>query len=370
MIKTSIAVVGASGYGRKYIDEIIENGSNFNASLVAVVDTSEHVLSCIKEEFKGNVKCYSDLREMFLSEKIDIVFISSPIHYHKEHALLAMENGAHVMIEKPAAGSLGDVDELVALRGKKGVKALVGYQLVYDDVIRKIKKIILSNELGRILSMKCLVLWPRDKGYFKKNGWKGKKYDSLNRAVFDSVANNATAHHLMNLLYFAGEELNEAADIRKIDAKLMKAYDIETFDTCIVKAKTKNDIDMLYIASHASKIKKGPVFELVFEGGIIKGDDSDWVIIKDGAKTKLGESNHQSMKKVWDMIKHTKDDDYKTICTLECAKAQSKMIELLKDFPVIETKGISEVRDGKEFLYIDGFDDLAIGIFSSGIGFV
>ena len=75
----------------------------------------------------------------------------------------------------------------------------VGYQWSYSSAIQKLKQDIHSGIYGKALQMKTIVLWPRNKAYFTRTtGWAGKVKASNGETIYDSVANNATAHYLHN----------------------------------------------------------------------------------------------------------------------------------------------------------------------------
>jgi hypothetical protein len=174
--------------------------------------------------------------------------------------------------------------------------------------------------------------------------------------VRDSVANNATAHHFMNLLYFAGNDMQSAGEMESIDAALYRVNDIETFDTCALKAELSGGIGMLAIASHTTQFLKNPKYMLWFERGYIECVDDTWKIISDGHEEIIGRSDHSSIKKIWDMLKYIDDDNYPIICKLKSAMAHTQMIEKISDIPVTELKNDIK-EDGDGYLYVEGLDE-------------
>ncbi len=56
---------------------------------------------------------YTDMVEMFQSGDIDAVYIASPNSCHAEQSILAMQNGIHVLCEKPAVTSLHEMDQVI-----------------------------------------------------------------------------------------------------------------------------------------------------------------------------------------------------------------------------------------------------------------
>ena len=356
MHEKKIAVIGAYGYARLIIEEILKNGERHGARLAAVVDVSPKLQEeRARFESKG-VSVYEDMRSMYDDMDIDLVVVASPIQYHSTHACMAMENGSHVLLEKPVGGSMDDAEEIEHCMKRTGKKLLVGFQLVYDETIRKVKEIALSGYLGGLCDIKMIVLWPRNKAYFNRNSWAGKISDREGRLIYDSVANNANAHHFMNLLYLAGNDMDSAGHVEELEADLYRANDIETFDTCTINAKLIGGIGMLAIASHAVKVQQDPKYMLWFENGYIESVDDVWAMHTKKGSEIIGKSNHMGFNKVWDMINYIDDDSYRVKCTLDCAKEHTYLIERLSALPVSDfAEGIKEAEDGQ--MYVEGLAD-------------
>ena len=63
---------------------------------------------------KHNIKhVYTDMVEMFQSGDIEAVYIASPNSFHAEQSILAMQNGIHVLCEKPAVTSVTEMDQVI-----------------------------------------------------------------------------------------------------------------------------------------------------------------------------------------------------------------------------------------------------------------
>lgn len=62
----------------------------------------------------GVKNVYTNTEEMFQSGTIDAVYIASPNSFHAEQSILAMENGIHVLCEKPAVTSLIEMDQVIS----------------------------------------------------------------------------------------------------------------------------------------------------------------------------------------------------------------------------------------------------------------
>src|ERR1700691_3393931 len=66
------------------------------------------------------VRVYDDLELMLDGEAPDFVDIASPPGFHAESVRLALNAGAHVLVEKPSCLNLSEFDELAALAAKRG----------------------------------------------------------------------------------------------------------------------------------------------------------------------------------------------------------------------------------------------------------
>ena len=74
------------------------------AELLAVSDTSKEQADNIGEKY--GVKAYTNYREMLEQEQPEAVSIAVPTAMHEEVATVAMQAGAHVLIEKPIASTV------------------------------------------------------------------------------------------------------------------------------------------------------------------------------------------------------------------------------------------------------------------------
>lgn len=105
-----VAVIGAGNIARTVHLPAYSNHNECH--LVAISDINEKLLKESAELFSIK-KTYTEYREMLMNEKPDIVSICTPNKFHAEQAIFAMQQGAHVVCEKPPALS---ISELIAMR--------------------------------------------------------------------------------------------------------------------------------------------------------------------------------------------------------------------------------------------------------------
>ena len=79
---------------------------------------------------------------------IDAMYICTPHHLHREHALLAARAGKHILVEKPIAHTLDDAHGMVTQARRAGVTLMVAENYRYMPAVRSAKELIDSGVLG------------------------------------------------------------------------------------------------------------------------------------------------------------------------------------------------------------------------------
>ena len=86
----------------------------------AVYSRTEETGKAFAEKYQVE-NVYTDLEDMFKSGDIEAVYIASPNVFHAEQSILALENGIHVLCEKPAVTSVEEMDLVIQTSQKYGV---------------------------------------------------------------------------------------------------------------------------------------------------------------------------------------------------------------------------------------------------------
>ncbi|MFC4388751.1 Gfo/Idh/MocA family protein [Gracilibacillus marinus] len=330
--KVSVVLVGISGYGSVYLREILSN--NESAYLKGVVDISPTKSIFYSQIIANHIPIYTNLEEFYNKDKADLAIISTPIHIHAQQACIAMENGSHVLCEKPAASSPIDLDKMILIRNSTNRLLAIGYNWSFAESVQQLKQDILSNKFGRLLRMRSLVLWPRNADYFHRSDWAGKKYHMNGELVLDSVANNAASHFLHHLFYLAGETISTSASIHQVCAELYKANPIETFDTCAVHILTSTNVEILFLASHAVEKDHGPKYKLEFENATIdyhpnKNGGNITATFVDGSIVEYEDPEKEHLAKFYHMIEAIQQNYTDVVCGPEAASSQVVAIQAM-----------------------------------------
>jgi predicted dehydrogenase len=106
------------------------------------------------------VPAYTDYREMLEVQTPDLVTVAVPTSLHHRVGIAAMESGAHVLIEKPIAGTLEEAEGLIACADRLERKLMVGHIVRFDPAIQALKQHLDQGELGRIFQIVCRRVGP------------------------------------------------------------------------------------------------------------------------------------------------------------------------------------------------------------------
>ncbi len=96
-----VAVIGASGIGKQHAKWFHLEGCEVVAYVGRTADSVRATESVLKNLFPFRGRGYTDVEEMLRTETPDIVAVCTPPDKHCEHAVLALNHGAHVFCEKP-----------------------------------------------------------------------------------------------------------------------------------------------------------------------------------------------------------------------------------------------------------------------------
>jgi len=169
MEKIKFAVVGAGHIGKRHAAMIQQNQE---AELVAVIDINISLRSELESTFK--VPFFASFEE-FLQSGIatDVINIATPNYLHASQSILALENGCHIVCEKPMALHKADAEEVLfkALQAQK--LAFCVMQNRYSPPSAWLKEVVSSGIMGKIFMVQVNCYWNRDERYYKKGGWKG-----------------------------------------------------------------------------------------------------------------------------------------------------------------------------------------------------
>src|SRR5689334_10024741 len=140
--------IGIAGLGEAVTEFIGEFSRDPRLKITAAADSRPVARERFQQEFKA--RAYDSVEALCQSPDVDVVYIATPHELHVGHALTALENRKHVIVEKPMALTMEDCERMNAAADRHGVRLLSGHNHSYDAAILKMREIIKSGELGRL----------------------------------------------------------------------------------------------------------------------------------------------------------------------------------------------------------------------------
>ncbi len=361
-----IVLVGLGGYAHIYVNAILNNNIP-DIKIVGLVDPFPGGCSRLEELKALGAPLYSNIEDFYKENTADLAVISTPIQLHARQTITALEHGSNVLCEKPLCADKRDIESMLAAQKRSGKFVDIGYQWSHHEGILAMKRDILAGLYGKPKSLKAMVLWPRDTAYFKRGtGWAGKIKDADGTLIYDSVANNATAHYLHNMFFVLGEKLDASLAPISTDAFLIRANPIENFDSCMIECQMPEGVKVTFVASHAVDKNVNPVSEYLFEKGAIRLDSSDAAgdkkdhfigVLANGETKDYGNPQLRAEDKLFLAIEAARNGG-SVCCPIEAAAVHTRVINDLQEHAPIHTakKELIKITEGK-LVYVDGLGD-------------
>ena len=172
MEKINLGILGIGNIGRDHIKRIVD-GKCPEIHLAAVCDLKTERLEYARELAGKELPVLTEALEMMKSGLIDSVLISIPHYDHPKYAMLAMECGLHVLLEKPAGVYTKQVLEMNAFAEAHDVKFGLMMNQRTNCVYRKMRELVQSGELGEIRRTNWIITnWYRPQAYYDSGDWR------------------------------------------------------------------------------------------------------------------------------------------------------------------------------------------------------
>ena len=198
----NIGIVGLGSIGCRHLRLARELRSDLN-----IVAVRSRKGKKIEEEKLVDSVVYS--LEDAIGCGIEAAIIATPAVYHVQQAIVLMEKGIHVLIEKPLSHSLDNVNKLLRIAKISKLVGLVGYCLRYDPGALKFNKMLNNQKIGKILNAQV------ECGSYLPDWRKGMDYrNSVSaKAELGGGVLSELSHELDYIRWFFGEMKSVSANI-------------------------------------------------------------------------------------------------------------------------------------------------------------
>ncbi|MET0736361.1 MAG: Gfo/Idh/MocA family oxidoreductase [Microbacterium sp.] len=216
-----VGIAGVHGHGRSHVEAVL--GLPADLELVAVADPRGG------GDVPASVRVHADAADMLAGAELDIAILSTPIPTHAALARLALDAGAHVLLEKPPVVSISEHEAVLSASRASGRAVQVGFQSLGSEGVDAARDLVSSGAIGELEHIGAVGLWSRSEEYWRRSAWAGRRRTAEGGVVADGAVTNPLAHAVATALAIAGAR--EPADVRGIHPDLRRANDIETDDT-------------------------------------------------------------------------------------------------------------------------------------------
>lgn len=190
MDRLRFALVGAGGFGGGHLN-VLRNHPRVD--LKVVCDASQDVLAPLKEQ---GIATSGDFRETLSREDLDAAIIVLPHYLYPDAVCMALENGIHVLKEKPFAKDLSDARIMMDCAVKAGRVLMVAGQGKYSPGFQRAGELVRSGMLGDIFLSRGVITYRWGGAFNDGWRWRGVREKSGGVAVIDS------GWHMLDILHW------------------------------------------------------------------------------------------------------------------------------------------------------------------------
>jgi len=166
----NVAVIGL-GIGKAHIAEgYAKHPDKFRVLTLCDLDTKR--LAAVGDEF-GVPRRTASFDAVLGMADIDVVDVCTPPALHVPQTLAALAAGKHAICEKPLAGSLAEVDKLIAAQRKAKCRIMPVFQYRFGNGLQRAKRIIELGLAGKPYLATVETAWKRTAAYYAVP-WRGK----------------------------------------------------------------------------------------------------------------------------------------------------------------------------------------------------
>jgi predicted dehydrogenase len=155
-VKLKWGILGAARVNERLLPAIVEAP---NSQLVAIASrragAAKETLLKYAPCHANGVQCYDDMESLINDSNVQAVYCPMANEEHAVWALKAINAGKHVLIEKPMALTVKDIEAIQAAAEKNKVKVMEGFMYRFHPQHARVKEIVESGLIGDVLSVRA-----------------------------------------------------------------------------------------------------------------------------------------------------------------------------------------------------------------------
>ncbi|MDB6055434.1 MAG: dehydrogenase, partial [Verrucomicrobiales bacterium] len=188
----------------------------------------------------SSLKTFATSEEMIRSGEVDAVLIATPHFSHTTIGIDALQNGVHILVEKPISVHKADCERVIAEHKKTKLVFGAMFQARTENRFKRMKRMIENGELGKLTRMSWIVTdWYRTEIYYSSGGWRATWKGEGGGALL-----NQCPHNLDMLQWLCGRP----SKVRGF-AQLGRFHNIEVEDNVTAYLEFPNGATGVFITS-------------------------------------------------------------------------------------------------------------------------
>ncbi len=120
----------------------------------------------------GIGKAYGSYEELVRAPEVEAVYIATPNSLHFDNTMLCLENGKHVLCEKPFTTNAKEAERLYSEADVRGLFVMEAFWIRFLPLYEKLLRFIETKEFGELRHVRC------DYGFIAKGGRRERKFRS------------------------------------------------------------------------------------------------------------------------------------------------------------------------------------------------
>lgn len=213
-----VAVIGIGNISHAHISAYLAFPER--CRITAFADIYPEKCKARAQQLGLDVEILDSHKKLLGRKDIDLVSICTPPFCHAEIAVDFLNDGKHVIVEKPMAASLEECDRMIAAAEKSKTVFAVIAQNRFKDPVMNLKKVLDSGKIGRVLHAQVDSFWWRGHCY----------YDLWWRGLWEKEGGGCTlnhaVHHIDMLAWMMGRPLNVQALLSNVSHDNAEVEDI------------------------------------------------------------------------------------------------------------------------------------------------
>jgi len=187
-----------------------------DGSQVVAVARANRSRAAAFAQANGIDRAYASVDDLVADPDVDAIYVCTPNHLHRQHALSAIRAGKHVLCEKPLAISSEDAADIVGEATRRGILLAVPYYRRFYPVVERLHEIVQSGRLGTLVSAQAVCHgWfqppPETAQSAERPAWRTRRETSGGGTLTD-----IGSHRIDLLCWLLGEPVAVSATAQRI----------------------------------------------------------------------------------------------------------------------------------------------------------